>query len=67
MLFEDSGFIPLPMALFTSPVGRLGLAPAVRSFGVLDSLSAHRLSAQHCTASGRARLGREELADQIAS
>lgn len=55
------------MALFTSPVGRLGLAPAVRSFGVLDSLSAHRLSAQHCTASGRARLGREELADQIAS
>ena len=35
MFCEYSGFVLLQMALYTIPVGRLGLVPTVRSFGVL--------------------------------
>ena len=36
MVSEDSVFCPLQMTLRTSVIGRQGLAPTVRSFGVLE-------------------------------
>ena len=43
-----------------SLAGRLGLAPTVRSFGVLETADA-AMTAQSCIAEGGARLGKEDL------